>query len=253
MCLIVFAWNAHPRYRLVLAANRDEFHARPAREMHWWPDAPGLLAGRDLEAGGTWLGITDSGRFAAVTNYREGVAPQPGLRSRGELVTGFLSGEGDPLALDARIDGERYAGFCLLACDGNSLAYLSNRDATRRLEPGVYGLSNASLDTPWPKLLRSRDALRALIDDGEPDVDRLLAIVGDRREADPVEATGDALPFELEKRLSAPFVVAREYGTRCSTVMLWRHTGEVEIAERRFDPDGNASGEMRFAFRAPAA
>ena len=164
MCLIVFAWRAAPERRLLLAANRDEQHSRPSQDAHWWPDNPSILAGRDLQAGGTWLGVSKSGRFATVTNYREQQAPRRNALSRGALVTDFLDAEDDPLSFANAVAGDRYAGFNLLTTDGDQLVYFSNRgDDPVVLEPGVYGLANASLDTPWPKLTRSRERLAALI------------------------------------------------------------------------------------------
>ena len=163
MCLIYLAWRRHPRYPLVVAANRDEYHARPAAPAHWWEDAPGVLAGRDLEAGGTWMGVTRGGRFAAVTNYHDPAAGRrAGAPSRGALVGAFLTGgEPAPEYLDRVVEeGRRYNGFCLLAMDGETLAFASNRSpGAMRLDPGVYGLSNHLLDTPWPKVTEGKAEL----------------------------------------------------------------------------------------------
>ena len=190
MCLIYLAWRRHPRYRLVVAANRDEYHARPAAAAHWWEDAPGVLAGRDLEAGGTWMGITRSGRFAAVTNYRDSVKPAPGTGrgatapavapSRGTLVGAFLTGGESALAYLDRVakEGHRYNGFSLLAMDGETLAFASNRArGVTLLEPGVFGLSNHLLDTPWPKVTSGKVEMERIVAGPGVRVPDLLALL----------------------------------------------------------------------------
>jgi uncharacterized protein with NRDE domain len=251
MCLVAFAWKAHPGYRLVLAANRDEFHARPARAMHWWPDQPALLAGRDLQAGGTWLGISRSGRFATVTNYREDLQRQHRGRSRGELVTGFVTGTETPLDYCSGIDPPGFAGFSLLAMAGHELAYVSNRgDEPRRLPPGVYGLSNASLDTPWEKVLRSKTGLVALLRHdiaAEP----LFEMLRDAEPAASDDYAGTGLAPELARAVSAPFISTPDYGTRCSTVLTVATSGLAEVHERRFDSSGTSAGETHFRFELP--
>ncbi len=247
MCLIVFAWQQHADYPLILAANRDEFHARPAAPMAWWRDDPGVLGGRDLQAGGTWLAISKNGRFATVTNYRENTTSNA-PRTRGEIVTRFLSRNEDADTFADSIDDDVYAGFSVLIKDRDQLVYKSNRgDARTRLDAGTFGLSNASLDTPWPKLVRTRDALATAIREQPLSLDVLFDIVADREPAGDREATAD-LPFEMERAISAPFIVTPDYGTRCSTALLIRTDGHVEIAERRFKPSGELDGESRFVF-----
>ena len=183
MCLIVFAWRPGHALPLIVAANRDEFYARPTQPLAAWEDAPGVHAGRDLEAGGTWLGVGPQGRFAALTNIRDPGQAQ-GPRSRGELVAAFLQGE---LGVEAYLDqvtsrSGQYSGFNLLVGDGQQLGYLHAREATPRLlKAGVYGLSNAGLDTPWPKLVKARDGLENLLDTPEPH--RLLALLADNEPA----------------------------------------------------------------------
>ena len=253
MCLIVFAWQTVPNYPLVIAANRDEFRARPAAPMAWWQDQPNILAGRDLEAGGTWLALSSTGRFAAVTNYRERNR-STGERSRGELVSQFVDGEHSPMENARAIDADRYSGFSLLLMSGNELVYGSNRgEPFRLLPPGVYGLSNAALDTAWPKLERAREALRANLANDFTTLDELFAIVADRTPAEDITQVGDELlggDSETERRArSAPFIVGATYGTRCSTAVIYRADAHVEAAERRFDGSGNATGESRFVFR----
>ena len=254
MCLIVFAWRRHPDYPLVLAANRDEFHARDAEPMAWWADKPSLLAGRDLKAGGTWLAVARNGRFATVTNYREDSAtPDAGARprSRGEIVTQFVDGAAAGDEFVESLDGAAYAGFSVLLADRERMVYGSNRgDPLAILEPGVYGLSNASLDTPWPKLVRTRTALLDVLAGELIDHDSLFDIIADRKPADDAESRSADLPFEMGRAVSAPFIVTPDYGTRCSTALLCRADGHVEIAERRFDAAGQLTGESRFVFRA---
>jgi uncharacterized protein with NRDE domain len=252
VCLIVLAWRQHPEFPLVLAANRDEYHARPAAPMGWWEDPSDMLAGRDLKAGGTWLGLSRAGRLGAITNYRED-SPTVAKRSRGEIITEFVRSRKAPSQFLDAVDPRSYAGFSSLACDGAELAYGSNRgDSTRALDPGVYGLSNASLDTPWSKLVRSRDRLEALLRSDRVALDQLLDLMADREPAQGTERPESGLPFELDRALSAPFIVMPEYGTRCTTAVICRSDGHVEIVERRFDAAGEFSGESRFVLIADA-
>jgi len=251
MCLLVFAWKVHPKYRLVVAANRDEYHQRPAQELHWWPDNPNILAGRDLQAGGTWLAVSKSGRFATVTNYREQLSQRPGLRSRGEIVTNFVSSKMAVGKFMSSLEGDNYAGFSLLAADRDDIWYVSNRgDTAVQLAPGVYGLSNASLDTPWSKLVRTRDALRRLTDSGGVDETALLRIMADRTPAPVADVEAGNLPFVLARALTAPHIVAEEYGTRCSTALTWSDQEMISVCERRFDAAGTTTGDSRYSFDA---
>jgi len=250
MCLIAFAWRSHPSYRLLLTGNRDERHDRPSSEMRWWPDQPDLLAGRDLQAGGTWLAASRRGRFATVTNYREPDRRQPGTRSRGEIVQRFVAGRETPREFAAALDGDDYAGFSLLCTDGQELWYLSNRgDAPRSLDPGIYGLSNAALDTPWPKLIESRDGLRRLIDEDRVNPQFLIRLLGDRTPAPAGSIDNKELPFAVARVRSAPFIVSPDYGTRCTSALLWSVEGRITLAERRFDREGRNVGDSSFNFR----
>lgn len=248
MCLIVFAWQRHRECSFVLAANRDEQHARASAPMEWWSDNETVLGGRDLKAGGTWLALAQNGRFACVTNYRELQPRAPDLRSRGELVADFVAGDASAVDYADALERDRYAGFSLLLKDREQLVYVSNREADARvLSPGVYGLSNAALDTPWPKLVSTKAALSELLDEESPTLDGLLSIVTERAEAAP-NATIEDLPEELAKVMSTPFVVGDEYGTRCSTAILFREDGHAEALERRFASGGAADGESRVVF-----
>lgn len=259
MCLIALAWQAHPAYRLVLCANRDEFHDRPAAPLQWWSDRPQVLGGRDLQAGGSWLAIGRSGRLAMVTNYREDLKPQAGVRSRGDLVAGFVTGSASPEHFTERLDGGIYAGFSLLVADfadrGQTLAYVSNRgDPARTLPPGIYGLSNASLDTPWPKVLRSKSRLATLLEDRVIDTAALMAMLADREpgsSGDIADVIADDLPPQAMRAIAAPFVAMPDYGTRCSTVVLIETGGHVSVVERRFDRTGEPNGDSQFEFDLP--
>lgn len=260
MCLLVFAWMNHPRYRLVVAANRDEFHDRPAAPLGWWTGDNRMLAGRDLRAGGTWIGVTRSGRFGAVTNFRgaEGL-PVGDAPSRGGLVPDYLAGEATPGGYLEKLNGAAtaFAGFNLLAGDLESLHYLSNRDSAgpRRLEPGTYGLGNHALDTPWPRLVRARERFEDALAADRPGVGEFFELLADREPATGAAFPGSGLPPDLESAMSAPFVLHERYGTRCSTVLLAGHDGRTVAAERRFDDAGNLTGATRleFAVDAPGA
>ena len=239
MCLIVVGWRVHADYPLVVAANRDEFYARPTADAAAWPDAPDVFGGIDREAGGTWLGICRSGRFAAVTNVREpGMAK--GACSRGALTRDFLLAHEAAIDYAQQLDGDRYSGFNLLLSDGEDLVYCSNRDGeARSLAPGVYGLSNHLLDTPWPKLLTARQrfatALPAL-----PDTRALFALLADDAIVADAELPQTGVSLEWERRLSAIFVKSENYGTRASTAAWQRQDGAVCLQEQRFGPNGQA-------------
>ena len=250
MCLVVIAHRVSAGLPLIVAGNRDEFHARPTRDAHWWPDHPDVLGGRDLQAAGTWLAVSRNGRFASVTNYRDADQPVTGLKSRGHLVTGFVNGDASPLDYAASIDGERYAGFNLLVGDGDTLAYRCNRDGpARELAPGIYAVANATLDTPWPKVERSKNALGALLETNRVNVTELLRLLDDRERARVGDVEAGGLPFDKAHALTAPFVVMPDYGTRCSTVVTRDSDGDVHFTEKRFDPAGRSTGQSDFRFR----
>jgi uncharacterized protein with NRDE domain len=255
VCLIVFALGLHPAYRLVLAANRDEFHERPSAALAEWPESPGLIAGRDLRGGGTWLGVTSTGRWAAVTNYRDRTPPPSRAISRGRLVGDYLTGDVPAAAylrsLIPRL--EEFDGFNLLAGEGGDAFWLSNRSPgpaiePRPLEPGVYGLSNRLLDTPWPKVVRGTEALTRLIESDVTEPGPLLDILLDDVVAADQDLPRTGVDRELERALSSAFIRAPGYGTRSSTVLLISRSGAVRIAERRFGPDGSITGESDLAF-----
>ena len=239
MCLIVVGWRVHPDYPLVVAANRDEFYARPSSPIAHWPDATQVIGGLDLEAGGTWLGITESGRFAAVTNVRE-PAMAKGERSRGALTRDFLTADASAEDFAAKIDGGRYSGFNLLLGDGESLVYCSNRDGRpRRLAPGIYGLSNHLLDSPWPKLVAARERFAAALR-GLPDEAAFFELLADQTIVADENLPATGVPIEWERLLSAIFVKSENYGTRASTLVWQGADGTVTIHEQSFGPNGQA-------------
>lgn len=252
MCLVIVAWRQHSGFPLIVAANRDEFHARPTREAHWWPDQPDIVGGRDLQAAGTWLALHRDGRFAAVTNYRDAVPPSPKKRSRGHLVTDFLLGSNEPLAYLNSIDGSAYAGFNLLLSDGETLAWHSNRanigESARILPPGIYGLSNALLDSPWHKVERSKAIMKQLLDEDKVNATELLRLLDDRDKAPASTIVSDELPFEKAHAISAPFIVLPDYGTRSSSTVLHAADGAWHFHERRFNAEGRISGDASFVF-----
>lgn len=249
MCLVVIAWQQDDRFPLILAGNRDEFHARPTQEAHWWPDHPDILAGRDLQAGGTWLALHRNGRFATITNYRDAQHESAGLRSRGHLVTEFLLGDDAPTDYLADIEGERYAGFNLIVGDSNSLAYRSNRaDGVQELSPGVYGLSNALLDSDWHKVRRSKAGMNELLKSGEVNESTLLRLLDNHEKAPAETIESERLPFDVAHAISAPFIVLPDYGTRSSSVVVRDADGGTHFHERRFAPDGSIVGNEGLRF-----
>jgi len=253
MCLILIAWHAHPRYPLVIAANRDERFARPTAAAQFWSDAPEILAGRDLTAGGTWMGVTRRGRFAALTNFREPEGKRADAPSRGELVRNFLaetlSAEAYLASLEDKAD--LYNGFNLVCGTlDEGLWHFSNRQASRAmpLSPGIFGLSNHLLDTPWPKVAQGKSALAAAIEALPADRPLFELLADDRiHEDDRLPRTGISLDWE--RILSAAFVRAPNYGTRSSTVLLQDKEGGIVLDEQAYLPGGIPGSRNRILFR----
>jgi uncharacterized protein with NRDE domain len=253
MCLILFAYKTSPRWPLILASNRDESYARPTQSAEFWADSNGLLAGRDLDKGGTWLGLTKRGRFAAVTNYREG-AQQPNYpKSRGVLVENFLRGHVQSLDYLEQVRSEQhlYAGFGCLLGDLSNLYFYSNRsDEIECVQTGVHGLSNAFLNTPWPKLEKGKQQLHRLITaESSLNAEVLLEMLADREtfEQDQLPQTG--VDSHREKVLSSKFIAVDErYGTKSSTVIMVHESGDAHFVERSFGPWGHLIGESNFKF-----
>jgi uncharacterized protein with NRDE domain len=254
MCLLMLAWQSHPRYRLVVAANRDEFHDRPAAALAPWPPPSSILAGRDLRADGTWLGIDRARRFGVVTNFRELQPPRTHAPSRGGLIPDYLQGSATAAGFLAALapDAASYSGFNLLLTDRDSLWYASNRTTpfARALPAGVYGLANELLDTPWPKLERVRAGFGRWLVQTDADREDLFRLLADRTpSAEGAGGPTGGLPREWARALSAPFVLHSHYGTRCSTVLMLQADGAVSLTERRFDAQGVLCGEREFALK----
>ena len=241
MCLVLFAYQPGSPTPLVVAANRDEFYARPALSAHYWPAAEYLLGGRDLEAGGTWLALSTRGRFAAVTNFAEDAPGEDAPRSRGALTEEFLTSTVSAHDYAHGLHGPDFRGYNLLLWDGTSLVYTSNRGTTQDLAPGTYGLANAELGATWPKVTSGVRALDATLTGGTS-ADGLLALLTDdsvpRDELLPVRGR----PIEFERRAAPVFIRGDEYGTRASTVVVVRSDG-FEFSEQLFGPAGEV-GEI---------
>ena len=250
MCLILLAFDVHPDYTLVLAANRDEFYDRPTAAAGFWDEAPGVLGGRDLRAGGTWLGIDRGRRLAAVTNYRQGTREATAPRSRGHLVGDYLTETIDARTHIARVEREAamYNGFNLICGDPGSLHYLSNREGRARpLDRGVYGLSNHLLDSPWPKVTAGKTGLTTLLSaTGDELVASLFTLLSDRSQAAVELLPRTGVSTEWERLLSAAFIATPEYGTRSSTVVLMGRDGGAAFVERSFGAGGAEGEERRF-------
>jgi uncharacterized protein with NRDE domain len=251
MCVLAFAWNVHPQWRLLLVGNRDELHARPSAPLACWPDAPGVIAGRDLEAGGTWMGVRPPGRAAVVTNMRDPRLPHDGL-SRGRLVTDFLCGA-DGLGAHVKelaTSAARYRPFNLLLFDRGEAYFASNAPEVREhaLAAGVYGLSNGGLDAPWPKLARATAALRDWLGAGKVGFADLLDAFADDTIAPDAALPDTGVGIDRERQLSPVFVRGARYGTRATTLIALDCDGGGCIIERRFGPSGVAQGETTLRF-----
>ena len=261
MCLILLAYRVRPELPLIVAANRDEFHHRPAQPAHFWPDAPNLLAGRDTSAGGTWLGIDRRGRFAAVTNFAvtgiENATRQvpgnpsvaaPGsltgrneaqpARSRGALTSGFLRGSATARAYARSLSGRDYQGFNLLLWDGDDLVCTSNRGATQRLRPGYHGLTNAELGVTWPKVVDGIGRLRRAVEHG-PTADALIDSLRHTAVPPDERLPRRGRPLDWERRIAPCFILGQDYGTRASTAVI-RGVDEIAMSEQGYAPGGEA-------------
>lgn len=239
MCVIFFAFEQHPDHPFILLANRDEFFARPTRAAGYWEDFENVYGGRDLQGGGTWLGATRNGRFSAVTNFRDPNAP-PGTRSRGDLVADYLNSAQPARKYLEEVERNRneYAGFNLLIGkigESRELFYYSNRaEGVRELTPGIYGLSNGLLDTPWPKVVKGKRQFEELVRSGETSNHNLFKILSDESLAADADLPSTGIPYEAEKAISAIFIKTPGYGTRCSTVLRFDKNSEWSFEERVF-------------------
>ena len=254
MCLVALAFKRHPNYPLIVVANRDENYDRPALEADFWPDSPNLLAGRDLEAGGTWFGVNRGGQWATVTNFRGG--DSGGTLSRGELPTNFLTDASSTTAeyfQQVRRKGKQYRGFNLLAGSARELAYCNNlNDRLEFLEPGIYTLSNDVLDTPWPKAELARQRLEQAIEGDSLRCEALIAVLSSRKAFPDGRLPDTGVGLEMERTLSPPFIVSHNYGTRCTTVLLIDNQGRVEFAEQSYLRGKAIGGLRQYRFSAGA-
>lgn len=254
MCLILFSLRAHRHFPLVVAANRDEHYSRPAAPAAFWDDHPEIYGGRDLEKGGTWMGLRSDGRFAAITNFRRGVPAAPAPRSRGELVSNFLTADCSAEAYfrDISANSTAYNPYSMLAGDTDSISFYSNQAGkVQAVAPGVHGLSNHLLDTPWPKVVNGVAVVAATRDFDDPDAisAALFAMLEDRRTAPDPQLPDTGINRQRERELSPPFISGEHYGTRTSTVVLIAESGDVFFHEKRYAAGGIASGEAARAFR----
>jgi uncharacterized protein with NRDE domain len=252
MCLLLFAHQVIADCPLLLLANRDEFYERTTAQAAYWEDHPEVLGGRDMRKKGTWLGVTRSGRFAAVTNYRQGYAQKKNAPSRGTLVSNYLSGNEKPKDYLQKLQhhAAEYEGFNLIAGDIKEVYYYSNRRAKiQKLDPGLYGLSNHLLDTPWPKVARSKKKLIELFSAPQiPSEEALFALLAERFIPEDKELPNTGVGLEWERRLSPAFIVSPEYGTRSSTLLFIQSDGRVRFIERSFKQAGVEGGTVHHVF-----
>ena len=252
MCLLLMALNTHPAYRLILLANRDEYYDRQTSPAAFWHESPFLLAGKDLQGGGTWLGITRNGRIAAVTNYRDPSSIKEGAPSRGRLVSKFLLGQQGPLEYLDKLDQKagKYNGFNLIVGEKGQSYWYSNRgDGVHALPAGIYGLSNHLLDTPWPKVAKSKDTLAHLLSEQEtPSLEELFRILADHTIADDEHLPDTGVSLEWERIFSPIFIVSPTYGTRSSTVLLIDVQDRVTFVEKTFNSDLDHPTSVEYKF-----
>ena len=237
MCLIVFANNVHPKYKLIFAANRDEFYERPTTSAEFWKDHTELLAGKDLQAGGTWMGITKKGKFAAITNFRDLKNHIPEAPSRGKITLNFLINNDQPEEYYNSLKPElnSFNGFNLIFGNIDELYYFSNKtDGFQKLNPGIHGISNALLDTPWPKVEKSKKQIEILLNQNEIHPWEVMNILYDVTKANDENLPNTGVGIELERILSPVFISSEKYGTRCSTVVIVDKDNNVRFIEKTY-------------------
>ncbi len=256
MCLILFSYDIHPLYRLIFAANRDEYYNRPTAPLSFWDDAPGILAGRDLKHNGVWLGVTRTGRIAAITNFREPDFRITNAPSRGFLVSDFLASKESPKSYIEHVKsiGDRYNGFNLFVGDKSDLFYYSNREDTiEKIKPGLYGVSNHLLDTPWPKVTKGKAGLEKLLDNKDKiDSEDIFNLLKDSSYPPDNMLPNTGAGLSWERILSPLFITSELYGTRSSSIVLMERSGRISFLERTFISDGIASREektRKFTFK----
>lgn len=249
MCLITFAYNAHPKYRFVLSANRDEFYVRPTSTVDWWEDHHEILGGRDLQALGTWMAIHRNGRFAAVTNFRDIKNIRSDAQSRGDLPVNFLLSDQTPKSYATAVHqaGRNYNGFNLLVLE-NELAHVSNyEEHINMLDPGIYGLSNALLDSPWPKVTKAKRVFSELIQT-DFSLEDLIQMMQDDATASDDQLPETGLDYVREKALSAMCIRTPDYGTCCTTAITIDHDGNVNFMEKSYPVGDRKEGTVAFNF-----
>lgn len=252
MCLLTFAWKTHPQYKLIFASNRDEFYKRNTAPAQFWNDNEHILAGKDLEAGGTWMGMNKNGRFTALTNYRDIANIKTDAPSRGMLTLDYLQGNSLPKKhLENIFDGiEAYNGFNLLAGDTEELYYLSNyENKVRKLEPGIYALSNALLDSDWFKVQRLKNKFSDMVKNNNTETAALLELMRDPTKANEEEVQRTGLPLDKEIMLSPMFIESPKYGTCSSAVILMDYNNEVSFSERIYNTANSQITEQNFSFK----
>ena len=249
MCLILFAYKAHPSYNLILAANRDEFYERPSSPADFWEDTPQVLAGQDLQEGGTWMGIDRAGRFAAITNYRDPASWKNNAPSRGGLVSSYLCGNqsADDYLENISRQGNLYNGYNLIVGDRHELFAYSNRGERQKLNPGIYGLSNHLINTPWPKVTRGKKLLAETLDKKGAELEAaLFALLADRKIPADHKLPNTGIGLEWERVLSSIFIASPGYGTRSSTILLICKNGRIKFVEKVYD--GQPQGLLTSSF-----
>ncbi len=252
MCLILFSWDNHPKYKLIVAANRDEFYERPTKSLGLWEEHPEVIAGKDLSAGGTWLGINQNGKFTALTNYRDISSIKDNAPSRGDLTKKFLTENisAEQFYQEVHPTLESYNGFNILNGTPDHLTYFNNQEKTLvTVEPGVYGLSNAFLDTPWPKVSRAKQMFSELIDQNQIYEDDLINFMKDKTPAEDNELPETGLSYEMEKVVSSMFLASEKYGTCCTTVLLVDNDGNGKIIEQSYPVGGRSDERKVFTFK----
>lgn len=248
MCLIVFSYKQHPKYKLILAANRDEFYERPTTAANWWEDYSTLLGGRDLKAKGTWMAMDKKGRFAAVTNYRDLSNIRDDAKSRGDLPVNFLAGSSASVEYTSGIVGSNYNGFNLLTMDEEMVHVSNYENKVNVLTPGIYGLSNALLDTSWPKVSLAKINFQKVISNNF-ELDDLISVMQNEQVAADQDLPETGLPIELERAVSAMCIRTPKYGTCCSTAILIDYDGNVSFQEKSYPVGDRAEGEVSYSFQ----
>ncbi len=250
MCLITFAWDTDPDYKLILAANRDEFYNRPSTKAGFWEDAPGILAGRDLKAGGTWLGLTKTGKFSAITNYRNPFKVKENAPTRGLLPLSYLKGTTGPLGYLKALKDEswQYNGFNLLVGTIDAMYHYSNvEDKINPLKPGIYGLSNALLNTKWPKVEKAKERLKQTIE-ADWDSQVILDMMYDLEKAKDSDLPKTGVTLKWERELSPMFIKTPHYGTCNTSVLLLKRNGHMKFVERSYSPLSGIIKEQKYEF-----